>query len=86
MKINLIYFLFQILFLKIFCNNYCRFGESCLNKCINCGDDTNYSDCNYYNLFCETNYGITYFEEYENKYIEYFSINNDLNNICGNKY
>ena len=86
MKINFIeYILFQLLFLKIFCNNYCRFGESCLYKCKNCGEDNNYSECNYYNLFCETNSGITYFDEYENKYIDYFSNNNDLNNICGNQ-
>ena len=85
MKIKFIFILFQSIFLNIFCNNYCRFGESCLNNCKNCGEDYNYSDCNYYNLFCETNSGIKYFEEYENKYIEYFSNNNDLNNICGNK-
>ena len=84
MKIKFIFILFQIFFINIFCENYCYFGESCLNSCTNCGNDNNYASCNYYNLFCETHSGIKFYEEYESKYIEYFSKNNQLNNICGN--
>ena len=84
MNIKFIFILFQLLLINIYCNNYCKFGESCLNKCNNCGiDNNNYADCNYYNLFCETYSGIKYFQEYESKYIEYYSNNNELNNICG---
>lgn len=76
-------FLFHSLFINIFCANYCTFGESCLNRCDICGIDNDYSNCNYYNLFCELNSGIKFYEEYENKYIKYFTSNRELNSICG---
>ncbi len=83
MKIKFLYIIFQSLFIVIFSNNYCSFGESCLNKCVNCGEDNDYSNCNYYNLFCETNSGVKYFDNYETEYIQYFSNKNELKNICG---
>ena len=83
-KFIFIFILFQTFFINIFCENYCVFGESCLNSCNNCGNDNNFESCNYYNLFCETHSGIKFYEEYESKYIEYFSQNNQLNNICSN--
>lgn len=84
MNFKFIYLIFLSSKIKILSNKYCRFGESCLNNCNNCGEDNDYSNCNYYNLFCDTNSGIKYFENYENNYIQYFSNNNDLNYICGN--
>ena len=83
MKNKFIFILFQTFFIYIFCVNFCYFGESCINSCINCGNDNNYANCNYYNLFCETHSGIKFFEEYKSKYIQYFLKNNQLNNICG---
>ena len=80
---NKLVFLFESLFINIFCNNYCSYGESCLNTCNICGKDYDYSNCNYYNLFCELNTGIKYYQEYEYKYIEYFTSNRALNDICG---
>ena len=80
---NKLVILFESLFINIFCINYCTFGESCLNTCNICGEDNDYSNCNYYNLFCEENSGAKYYMEYETKYIEYFASNNALNNICG---
>ena len=84
MNFKFIYLIFLFSKIKILSSKYCRFGESCLNNCNNCGEDNDYSKCNYYNLFCDTNSGIKYFENYENHYIQYFSNNNDINYICGN--
>jgi hypothetical protein len=75
--------LFHSLFINIFCTNYCSYGESCLNRCDICGVDNDYSNCNYYNLFCNLNSGIKFYEEYENKYTNYFTSNRELNSICG---
>ena len=87
MKNKLLYFaIFQSLFVYINSENYCKFGSSCLNNCIICGINNNYSNCNYYNLFCETNSGIKYYEEYKINYIKYFSTINELKNICGQNY
>lgn len=86
MNIKFLFILYQTLFINIFCENYCKLGASCLNSCVNCGMDNNYIDCNYYNLFCESYNGIKYYDEYESKYIEYFSNNNQLKKICGNNF
>lgn len=80
---NILIIVFESLFINICCINYCNFGESCLNKCNICGVDNDYSNCSYYNLFCELNSGIKYYEEYETKYIEYFSSDTELKNKCG---
>ena len=66
MKIKFLFIIFESLFINILCESYCRFGENCLCKI--CGEDKNYSDCNYYNLFCDSNAGIEYFEDFEQNY------------------
>ena len=75
--------IFQSLFFDIISENYCKLGSSCSNGCTQCGGNNNYVDCNYYNLFCETNSGIKYYEEFKTNYIRYFSTINDLKKICG---
>ena len=81
MKIKFLFIIFESLFINFLCESYCRFGENCLCKI--CGEDKNYSNCNYYNLFCDSNAGIEYFEDFEQNYNDYFSDINGLKNICG---
>ena len=83
MKIKFLLIIFESLFINILCDNYCKFGDSCSNSCLICGQDNIYSDCNYYNLFCETTTEIQYYDEYKENYNNYFSQINGLKNICG---
>ena len=84
MKYNCLSFILSSMLIRIFKAEYCKLGVSCLNGCINCGNDNNFDGCNYINLFCSnTNYEIKFYNDYQSKYINYFSENSALTNICG---
>ena len=52
MKYSYLSFILSSIFIRIFSAEYCKYGVSCLNSCTQCGDDNDFSDCNYVNLFC----------------------------------
>ena len=64
----------------------CSFETSC--ACSYCGEDGNFTKCNYINLFCEEgeNYFTNQFKEYKEKYMNYFdNQTNSMIAFCGNK-
>ena len=85
MKYNFLSVILSSIFIRIFSQNICKYGDSCLNGlCQKCGYDDDFSNCNYANLFCtNTNSDIKFMSDYESKYINYFSQNSALTNICG---
>ena len=85
MKYELSYTLFTSIFINIFCITYFKYGEVCLNENKVCGEDNDFSQCSYYNLFCKAGFAVTYKEGYESKYINYFSSLNSLKSVCGEK-
>ena len=85
MKYELSYIIFTSIFINTICIVYRKYGELCLNTNNICGQDNDFSQCSYFNLFCKTNYGVNYMEGYESKYIDYFSSLNSLKSVCGEK-
>ena len=64
----------------------CSFETSC--ACSYCGEDGNFTKCNYINLFCEEgeNYFSSQFREYKEKYMNYFdNQTNSMIAFCGNQ-
>ena len=60
----------------------CSYYNNC--SCTYCGEDYNYTNCNYINLFCDEgeNYFQYSFETYKNRYMNYFNGNDDQS-FCG---
>jgi hypothetical protein len=84
MKYNYLSFIFSSIFIRIFSQEYCKYGVSCLSGCTQCGNNNVFSDCNYVNLFCgNINNDIKFISSYQSRYINYFSQNSALSNICG---
>ena len=84
MKYSYLSFILSSIFIRIFSAEYCKYGVSCLNSCTQCGEDNNFSGCNYVNLFCGNfNNDINFKSDLQSKYINYFSQNSDLVNLCG---
>lgn len=84
MKYNYFSFILSSILIRIFSVEYCKYGVSCLNSCTYCGENNNFNDCNYVNLFCGNfNSDIKFISDYQSKYINYFSHNSALTNICG---
>ena len=84
MKYNYFSFILSSILIRIFSVEYCKYGVSCLNSCSYCGIDNAFSDCNFINLFCgNINSDIKFISDYQSKYINYFSQNSALTNICG---
>ena len=86
MKYNYFSFILTSIFIRIFSEEYCKYGDACLNTCTKCGNNNDFSNCNYVNLFCgNINNDIKFLNDYQSKYINYFSQNSALINICGKK-
>lgn len=84
MKYNYFSFILSSILIRIFSVEYCKYGVSCLSSCTYCGEDNNFNGCNYINLFCgNINSDIKFISDYQSKYINYFSQNSALTNICG---
>ena len=84
MKYNYFSFILSSIFIRIFSEEYCKYGDPCLNTCTKCGNNNDFSNCNYVNLFCgNINNDIKFLRDYQSKYINYFSQNSALMNLCG---
>jgi len=71
MKYNFLSVILSSIFIRIFSQNICKYGDSCI--CQKCGYDDDFSNCNYANLFCtNTNSDIKFMNDYESKYINPF--------------
>ena len=84
-QINLFDFLILTSFIVLDAE-ICSFETSC--ACSYCGEDGNFTKCNYINLFCEEgeNYFTNQFKEYKEKYMNYFdNQTNSMIAFCGNK-
>ena len=84
MKYNYFSFILTSIFIRIFSEEYCKYGDPCLNTCTKCGNNNDFSNCNYVNIFCgNINNDIKFLRDYQSKYINYFSQNSALINLCG---
>ena len=84
MKYNYFSFILSSIFIRIFSEEYCKYGDACLNTCTKCGNNNDFSNCNYVNIFCgNINNDIKFLRDYQSKYINYFSQNSALINLCG---
>ena len=83
-QINLILFLILASFIVLDAE-ICSFETSC--ACSYCGEDGNFTNCNYINLFCEEgeNYFTNQFKEYKEKYMNYFANQTNSISFCGNQ-
>ena len=83
-QINLILFLILASFIVLDAE-ICSFETSC--ACSYCGEDGNFTNCNYINLFCEEgeNYFHREFKEYKEKYMNYFANQTNSISFCGNQ-
>ena len=83
-QINLFLFLMLSSFIVLDAE-ICSFETSC--ACSYCGEDGNFTNCNYINLFCEEgeNYFQRDFSEYKEKYMNYFANQTNSISFCGNQ-
>ena len=84
MKYNYLSFILSSILIRVFSVEYCKYGVSCLNSCTYCGSINDFDNCNYVNLFCGNfNNDIKFKSDYLSNYINHFSQNSALTNICG---
>jgi len=66
-------------------NEICNYYSDC--TCTFCGEDRNYTECDFINLFCEsgTNTFTSKYSTYKNNYLNYFKGEKDAEIFCGDQ-
>ena len=66
-------------------NQICNYYSDC--TCTFCGEDRNYTECDFINLFCEygTNTFTSKYGTYKNNYLNYFKKEKDAEIFCGDQ-
>ena len=67
-------------------NEICNYYNDC-SSCTFCGEDKNYTECDFINLFCEsgTNTFTSKYGTYKNNYLNYFKKEKDAEIFCGDQ-
>ena len=66
-------------------NEFCNYYSDC--TCTFCGEDRNYTECDFINLFCESgsNTFTSKYSTYKNNYLNYFKGEKDAEIFCGDQ-
>jgi len=66
-------------------NEICNYYSDC--TCTFCGEDRNYTECDFINLFCESgsNTFTSKYSTYKNNYLNYFKREKDAEIFCGDQ-